>query len=120
MPEIDRFLFACRWAYPGEFKDAKAAGQIKESPYRFTRAHWSRPLIWLAEGWVVLERFAMPILGEGAAEPNDTFVQQVVANAEAACEEVGQMDPNSVQNRPEMMDFVLTMMDLLLKMMNLS
>ena len=73
---------------PGEFKDAKAAGQVKDSPYRFTRAHWSRPLIWLAEGWVVLERFAMPILGEGDAEPNDTFVQQVVANASAACEEV--------------------------------
>ena len=64
------------WAYPGEFKDAKAAGQVKESPYRFTRAHWSRPLIWLAEGWVVLERFAMPILGEGDCEPNDTFVEQ--------------------------------------------
>ena len=77
----------CR-ADPGEFKDAKAAGQVKDSPYRFTRAHWSRPLIWLAEGWVVLERFAMPILGEGDAEPNDTFVQQVVANASAACEEV--------------------------------
>jgi dipeptidyl aminopeptidase/acylaminoacyl peptidase len=62
--------------------------QVRDSPYRFTRAHWSRPLVWLAEGWVVLERFAMPILGEGDAEPNDTFVQQVVMNAEAAVEEV--------------------------------
>jgi hypothetical protein len=76
-PERDGPRPCLMWAYPGEFKDAKAAGQVKESPYRFTRAHWSRPLIWLAEGWVVLERFAMPILGEGDNEPNDTFVQQV-------------------------------------------
>jgi hypothetical protein len=73
------------WAYPGEFKDAKAAGQVKESPYRFTRAHWSRPLIWLAEGWVVLERFAMPILGEGDNEPNDTFVEQA-SHAAYSCD----------------------------------
>ena len=30
----------------------------------------------------------MPVLGEGTAEPNDTFVEQVVANAEAAVAEV--------------------------------
>jgi len=36
----------------------------------------------------VLERFAMPILGEGDEEPNDTFVEQVVANAEAAVSEL--------------------------------
>jgi dipeptidyl aminopeptidase/acylaminoacyl peptidase len=39
-------------------------------------------------GWVVLERFAMPILAEGDAEPNDTFIEQVVANAEAAVNEL--------------------------------
>jgi hypothetical protein len=38
--------------------------------------------MWLAEGWVVLEKFAMPILGEGAAEPNDSFVEQVAAQLE--------------------------------------
>ena len=44
--------------------------------------------MWLAMGWVVLERFAMPIVGEGDAEPNDTFIEQVVMNAEAAVEAV--------------------------------
>ena len=76
------------WAYPQSFKDAKAAGQVKGSPYKFTRASWSRPTMWLAEGWVVLERFAMPILGQGDEEPNDTFAEQVVANAQAAVDEV--------------------------------
>ena len=65
------------WAYPREYKDKKAAGQIKDSPYRFIRAHWSRPLPWLAEGWAVLENFAMPILGEGDEQPNDSFVSQL-------------------------------------------
>ena len=76
------------WAYPREFKDATAAGQVEGSPFSFIRASWSRPTMWLAEGWVVLEKFAMPILGEGDAEPNDTFVEQVVMNAEAAVSEL--------------------------------
>ena len=45
-----RVVVCLRRRSPGEFKDAKAAGQVKDSPYKFTRAHWSRPLIWLAEG----------------------------------------------------------------------
>lgn len=36
-------------------------------------------------GWVVLEQFACPVVGEGeGVEPNDTFVEQLVASAEAA------------------------------------
>ena len=56
--------------------------------YRFIRAHWSRPVPWLAQRWAVLENFAMPILGEGEAQPNDTFVAQLKMNAEAAVAEV--------------------------------
>jgi dipeptidyl aminopeptidase/acylaminoacyl peptidase len=33
---------------------------------------------------VVLDDAAFPIIGEGNAEPNDTFIEQLVANAEAA------------------------------------
>jgi dipeptidyl aminopeptidase/acylaminoacyl peptidase len=76
------------WAYPREFKSADAAAQVRDSPYRFDRiSEWS-PLIWLAKGYAVLDDPAMPIVGEGDAEPNDTYVKQLVASAQAAVDEV--------------------------------
>ncbi|MEZ5360223.1 MAG: prolyl oligopeptidase family serine peptidase [Candidatus Zixiibacteriota bacterium] len=87
------------WAYPQEYKDADAAGQMTDSPYRFVRVNWSSPIIWLAMGYAVLDDAAMPIVGEGDAEPNDTFREQLVANAQAAIDEVarrGVVDRNRV------------------------
>jgi dipeptidyl aminopeptidase/acylaminoacyl peptidase len=76
------------WAYPREFRSADAASQVRGSPYRFTRlSGWSTP-IWCALGYAVLEGPTMPIIGEGDAEPNDTYVEQLVASAEAAIDEV--------------------------------
>ena len=76
------------WAYPIEFKSADAAGQVQGSPHRFDRInHWS-PMIWLARGYAVLDDPTMPIIGEGDVEPNDTYVEQLVASAEAAVAEV--------------------------------
>jgi dipeptidyl aminopeptidase/acylaminoacyl peptidase len=72
------------WAYPREFKSADAAGQVDDSPYRFDRiSHWSS-LIWLTQGYAVLDDPKMPIIGEGDKEPNDTYVEQLVMSAEAA------------------------------------
>ncbi|HEX2162346.1 MAG TPA: prolyl oligopeptidase family serine peptidase [Thermoanaerobaculia bacterium] len=76
------------WAYPEEFKDADFAGQVRDSPYRFDRLWWGSPLLWLAEGYAVLDDPAMPIVGEGEAEPNDRYVEQLVASAEAAVDEL--------------------------------
>jgi dipeptidyl aminopeptidase/acylaminoacyl peptidase len=76
------------WAYPREFKDASAAAQVVGSPHRFTRlGGWSTP-IWVALGYAVLDGATMPIVGEGDAEPNDTYVEQLVASAEAAVNEM--------------------------------
>jgi len=76
------------WAYPQEFKSADAASQVVGSPYRFTRlSGWSTPL-WLALGYGVLDGPTMPIIGEGDAEPNDSYVEQLVASAAAAVDEV--------------------------------
>ncbi|MCL7989039.1 prolyl oligopeptidase family serine peptidase [Sphingobacterium sp. lm-10] len=72
------------WAYPREFKTADAAGQVKGSPYRFTRISWGSPIYWVNRGYAILDNADMPIVGEGSAEPNDTFVPQLQANAEAA------------------------------------
>lgn len=76
------------WAYPREFKSADAAGQVKDSPYRFVRIGWGSPLFWLVHGYAVLDGPTMPIVGEGDQEANDTYVEQLTASAQAAVEEV--------------------------------
>jgi dipeptidyl aminopeptidase/acylaminoacyl peptidase len=76
------------WAYPQEFKSASAAGQVTDSPHRFVRVTYWSPMLWLARGYAVLDDPAMPIVGEGDVEPNDTFVEQLVSSAKAAVDEV--------------------------------
>jgi dipeptidyl aminopeptidase/acylaminoacyl peptidase len=76
------------WAYPREFKSADAAGQVTSSPYRFVRVSGSSPLLWLAAGYAVLDNPTMPIVGEGDDEPNDKYIEQLVASARAAVDEV--------------------------------
>jgi dipeptidyl aminopeptidase/acylaminoacyl peptidase len=76
------------WAYPGEFKSAEAASQVTGSPYRFNAPSYWGPQAMLAKGWVVLNNPSMPIIGEGDAEPNDTYIAQLIASAEAAVAEV--------------------------------
>jgi dipeptidyl aminopeptidase/acylaminoacyl peptidase len=87
------------WAYPREFKDATAASQVRESPYRFIRVSPLGPLPFLLAGYAVLDDPAMPIIGEGTKEPNDTYITQLVASAKAAIDEVvrrGVTDPKRV------------------------
>lgn len=76
------------WAYPQEFKSAAAASQVTDSPYRFNRVSYWGPLPFLAMGYGVLDDPSMPIVGEGDAEPNDTYVPQLVASAQAAVDEL--------------------------------
>ena len=76
------------WAYPREFKSADAASQVRGSPHRFNRISYWGPLAYLARGYAVLDGPTMPIVGEGDAEPNDTYVEQLVASARAAVDEV--------------------------------
>lgn len=71
------------WAYPREFKSAAVAGQVKGSPYTFTRLSWGGPIYWVMRGYAVLDNASMPIVGEGDSEPNDTYIQQLVASAQA-------------------------------------
>ena len=76
------------WAYPGEFKTAAAASQVTDSPYRFNAIGYWGPQAFLAKAYAVLVSPSMPIIGEGDKEPNDTYLPQLVANAEAAVDEV--------------------------------
>ena len=72
------------WAYPEEFKDAGSAGQNKLNPNEFTFPYYGSFVYWVTRGYAVLDDASFPIIGEGEQEPNDTFIEQLVANAEAA------------------------------------
>jgi dipeptidyl aminopeptidase/acylaminoacyl peptidase len=83
-------------AYPTEFKDASNAGQVKESPYRFVGFSWATPVYWVMRGYAVLQGTKFPIIGKGKEEPNDTYNEQLVANAKAAIKataDMGVVDP---------------------------
>ncbi len=79
------------WAYPREYKSKAAAGQVSGSPYQFIRLSWATPIYWVTRGYAVFDAVSMPIIGEGDKEPNDTFVKQLVANAEAAIDVLDKM-----------------------------
>jgi len=87
------------WAYPVEYKSAKAAGQMRTSPYKFTNISYHGPLPYLTMGYAVLDNPTMPLIGEGDTQPNDTFRSQLVESAKAAVEELtrrGVTDPDRV------------------------
>ncbi len=97
--ETDGPLPTLLWAYPREFKSADAAGQVSGSPYTYTRVGATSPVILATQGYAVLNNASFPIVGEGDEEPNDNFVEQLVANAEAAINklvEMGVTDPERV------------------------
>jgi dipeptidyl aminopeptidase/acylaminoacyl peptidase len=83
-PKRDGPLPTIFWVYPEEFKDAKFAGQNTRSRHTFVRPGGSSPLFLLTQGYAVLSDPSMPIVGEGEAEPNDTYVEQLISGAEAA------------------------------------
>ena len=87
------------WAYPREFKDKSSASQKTNNPNRFLYPSWGSPIYWVTQGYLVLDRAAFPIIGEGTDEPNDSFRTQLVANAEAAINAVvekGYADRNRI------------------------
>jgi dipeptidyl aminopeptidase/acylaminoacyl peptidase len=87
------------WAYPREFRSEEAASQVAGSPYQFRRPSRSDHLLLLAAGYGVLDNPTMPIVGQSGGEPNDDYVPQLVASAEAAIDmldELGVGDRNRV------------------------
>lgn len=79
------------WAYPREYKDKNTAGQSTANPKEFTFPSYGSFIYWVSKGYAVLDNAAFPIVGEGQQEPNDTFIPQLVANAEAAIDAVDKL-----------------------------
>ncbi len=86
------------WAYPREFNDADTAGQISGSTQRFTSITGPSHLFFLMLGYAILDDAAMPVVGT-PEKVNDTYIDQVVADAKAAIDkgvEMGVVDPARV------------------------
>jgi dipeptidyl aminopeptidase/acylaminoacyl peptidase len=71
------------WAYPREYNDADTAGQVSGSPNRFTTLSGTSHLFLVLQGYAVLDGATMPVVGPSRTA-NDTFVDQIVASAQAA------------------------------------
>ena len=72
------------WAYPQEYKDMSTAGQNTTNPNNFIFPYYGSPIYWATRGYAILDNAAFPIVGEGDKQPNDSFVEQLIANAKAA------------------------------------
>ncbi len=78
------------WAYPREFVDPSTAGQVTGSPNRFTSISGPSHLLFLTQGYAIIEDPTMPIVGPGETA-NDTYIDQLVASAQAAVDKAVEM-----------------------------
>lgn len=78
------------WAYPREFANPDAASQVVGSPDRFTAISGASHLLLLAQGYAIFDGPTMPIVGTGETA-NDTYVEQLVASAQAAVDKAVEM-----------------------------
>jgi dipeptidyl aminopeptidase/acylaminoacyl peptidase len=85
------------WAYPIEFANVDAAGQVSAAPNRFTLPRGPSHLLYLTQGYAVFDDPKMPIVGGDTA--NNRYVEQLAASARAAVKAVvdlGVADPERV------------------------
>ncbi len=72
------------WVYPQEYKSRETASQITLAENTFARPSRASVLFLLTQGYALLAGPTMPIIGEGDVEPNDTYLEQLIASATAA------------------------------------
>ncbi len=87
------------WAYPREYGDAATAGQVSGSTKRFTEVTGYSQIFHVLDGFAVLDNAAMPVVGNDPDTVNNTYVDQIVADAKAAIDkavEMGVTDRNRV------------------------
>jgi dipeptidyl aminopeptidase/acylaminoacyl peptidase len=88
------------WAYPREFNSAADAAQVRGSKDRFTTLSWGSPIFYVTQGYAVLDNAEMPIVAANPeSKPNDSFIEQLKLNAEAAIKALSGMgiaDPKRV------------------------
>jgi dipeptidyl aminopeptidase/acylaminoacyl peptidase len=86
------------WAYPLDYTEQGVAGQLEGSSRLFTTIRGTSELIFLLQGYAVLDDATMPVIGP-VETAYDSFPEQIVANARAAIDkavELGVTDPERV------------------------
>ena len=86
------------WAYPLEFIDAGTASQNTNTTQTFVTVGGPSELFMTLAGYAVLDNASMPIVGDPKTV-NDTYVEQLTADAKAAIDEavrIGVTDPDRV------------------------
>lgn len=79
------------WAYPREFNSANDAAQLRGSKDRFISVSYGGPVFFVTQDFAVLDNAEMPIVGKGDKRPNDSFIEQLKMNAEAAINTLSEM-----------------------------
>ncbi len=83
-------------AYPLDYADASAAGQVSGSENKFTQLREYKLL--LLAGYAIIDHAAFPIVGD-PKKAYDTYMQQLLMNARAAVNkavEIGVADPQRI------------------------
>ena len=86
------------YAYPLEYGGSGTAGQVRGSSNKFVRVYGPSHLYFLMKGYAVLDNTAMPMIGDPETV-YDTFVPQLVSDAEAAVAKIVDMgiaDPDKI------------------------
>jgi len=91
-------LPAVFYAYPRDYSDPSAAGQVFGSTQRFTTITWQRELYFLLMGYAVIGNPTLPVVGD-ANRIYDTYMEQLLSGAKAAVDkavEMGVVDPDRI------------------------
>ncbi len=91
-------LPAVLWAYPLDYNDAKAAGQVTGSTQRFTLLGGTSELFYLLDGYAVIDNPLLPIIGD-QKKMYDHYMEQLVSGAQAAVDkavELGVVDRDRI------------------------
>ena len=97
--EKDGPLPVLMWAYPREYRSMQDASQVRGSEHTFSVINYGSPIFWVTRGYCVMANVEMPIVGSEDQEPNDTYVEQLIMDAEAAVKVISDMgvgDPDRV------------------------
>lgn len=95
----DGMLPVLMWITPRIYVTDSTAGQVKDSPNKYANFEWKSPLFWVTKGYAVLNNFTMPIIGKDGEEAYDTYIEQLIADAETmvyCIDSIGIADINKI------------------------
>ena len=98
-PRFVQFSVGHTFRFLCEYRNAKDAAQVRGSQYNFSIIKYGSPIFWVTRGYCVMENVEMPIVGTEDKEPNDTYIEQLVMDAEAAVKVITDMgvgDPERI------------------------